>query len=197
VRSAVVFALTLGACYVPMLAAGPGSDGAGLGTFASDWEFNSTGFAVLAALGGDRARLAAPVLTALLIAIVWWRHRREPIERFGAMLYGVVFLCSPVVNPWYLIWVLFFTALRPSAWGVSAALIVPVAYAHGLNVDGLAGPYEHAAWVRPLEVAVVAGGLTLDGLRFRKRGAVQPGSHSPHSTPSAVRCSVPPALEPR
>jgi hypothetical protein len=80
----------------------------------------------------------------------------------GDWIFGVFFLLSPVVNPWYLLWMLPFVALFPTSAGVAALVVVSVAYAHGLHLPGSElGPYDHPTWVRVVEVVTifVAGSL--------------------------------------
>jgi hypothetical protein len=68
-----------------------------------------------------------------------------------------------VVNPWYLLWLLPFVALRPSAAGITALIAVSLAYAHGLNLgEESLGAYEHPAWVRPMEIIAVLLALGWD-----------------------------------
>src|SRR5690606_18146268 len=72
------------------------------------------------------------------------------------ILYAAFFLVSPVVNPWYALWMLPFIAARPSAWGVASLAAVTLSYAHGswLSDPGLP-PYHHPGWVRPVEIAAI------------------------------------------
>ena len=76
------------------------------------------------------------------------------------------FLLAPVVNPWYLLWLLPFVALRPTAAGVTALAVVSLSYACGLNlgIDSL-GAYGHPGWVRPVEIGAVAAALLWDWRR--------------------------------
>ena len=68
-----------------------------------------------------------------------------------------------MVNPWYLLWVLPFAAIRPSAWAWTASVAVLLSYATGLNLQDMnMHPFGHPWWVRPVEygaiaLAVVAG----------------------------------------
>jgi hypothetical protein len=84
----------------------------------------------------------------------------------GDWIYGIFFLLSAVVNPWYMLWLLPFVALFPSVTGIAACMVVTLSYAHGLNLNeaGLA-PYEHPWWVRPAEIAAVCLGLGVDWFR--------------------------------
>ncbi len=72
------------------------------------------------------------------------------------LLYGCLFLFAPVVNPWYLLWLLPFVCAHPSAWGVAALASISLSYSHGLflQLPELV-PYQHPGWVRPAEIGVV------------------------------------------
>jgi alpha-1,6-mannosyltransferase len=158
-RAAAAFAATLVLLHLPFLLLDGAAAGAGLSTFLGGWEFNSTGFAVVSALlGGPAARPACALLFGLAYLAFLWRSRGardRDIPRLE-VAFAAFFLLAPVVNAWYLLWMLPFVALRPAAWSVVALAVVPLAYVHGLTLpaSGLA-PYEHPEWVRPVEVGVV------------------------------------------
>ena len=124
------------------------------------WEFNSTLFAVIANISGASA---AKWICLFLFSIFyiyyagrWHLNHTETIPR-GDWVFGVFFLFSAVVNPWYLLWLLPFVAVFPSTPGVAALIVVTLSYVHGLNLpeSGLR-PYEHPLWVRWAEMVVLA-----------------------------------------
>jgi hypothetical protein len=178
-RAWVACTLVLLALYLPFGLSGSGAELAGTAAFLREWEFNSLAHAALAAGLGA---LAAKVLGALLYLIFYaaylrrwlqgvrWVGKPRPLPR-GDWILGVFLLLAPVVNPWYLLWLLPFVALRPSAWGAAALIAVDLSYIHGQHLadPGLA-PYEHPAWVRPLEVLLLLCGFALD-LRRRRANA--------------------------
>lgn len=99
----------------------------------------------------------------MIAGYAWFLRLRQTGGQWprGDWLYGGFFLLSPVVNPWYLLWMLPFTALRPAAWSLAALALVSTSYLCGLHAGAAAlGPYEHPAWLRPLEY----GGIALAGL---------------------------------
>jgi hypothetical protein len=169
-RAGVAFAAALAMLYGPFLLAAGGSDRAALAVFLDDWEFNSLAFAPLRALLGSRgARLASALV---LGGIVLWflaaaRRTGTALPR-GDLLYGALFLLSPVVNPWYLLWLLAFVALRPTLWGAAALAAVPLSYFHGGVVASASlAPYEHPVWVRPAEILVVLLAAAIEQVRRR------------------------------
>lgn len=165
--AAGAFAVTVAGLYAPFLA---GSD-AGLTTlarFAFGWQFNAPIHGVLDAAVGPvlgRAALAC-VLVAGWLTLAWRLRARQPAP--GEYLFGGALLLSPVVNPWYLLWVLPFATVRPllTPWAAAAAL--PLSYAHGLFVDesGL-GPYAIAPGASTLEWGVIGLALAWDLWRSR------------------------------
>ena len=70
---------------------------------------------------------------------------------------GLFLLCAPVINPWYLLWLLPFAVIHFTASAWLASVLVMLAYVVGLNIeaDNLLGPYDMPSWVRPLEFGVI------------------------------------------
>lgn len=107
----------------------------------------------LADLSLAAAKLVA--LAALACAIAWTvRRRLEPIPAF-LWVGGALVLLTPVMHPWYLLWVLPWAACR-GAWpwfAFGAAL--PLAY---LPLDGwwAGGSWDAPAWVPLVEYGVLA-----------------------------------------
>ena len=98
----------------------------------------------------------------------WHLNHTETVPR-GDWVFGVFFLLSAVVNPWYLLWLLPFVAIFPSIPGVTALVVVTLSYMHGLNLPGTnLGPYEHPNWVRLVEIAAV-GIAALVQVYWRRR----------------------------
>ena len=153
------------ALYGPFWLRGSAADLAGLRAMAGEWEFNSSIFAVVAAL---TSRSAASVLCALGFGVVWlalfarWTKNplSDPSENAlapGEWIYGAFLLLSATANPWYAVWLWPFVALRPSAVGVVALAAVSLSYLTGLNLgDATLGNFAHPLWVRPLEFGLIA-----------------------------------------
>jgi hypothetical protein len=80
---------------------------------------------------------------------------------------------SPVINPWYLLWLLPFAAIFPSAWAWTASVAILLAYVTGLNLNDFGmQPFHQPMWVRPLEFGLILTALATDWFRIRrsKRG---------------------------
>jgi len=158
-----LFLVVFGMLCLPM-AGFAGGSGVGLTSFLAEWEFNSTVFALLANWGGPFVAKAvgAAFMAGLCIALLY-RERHggsfgpaRAVPR-GDLLFAGFFLFAPVVNPWYLLWLLPFVCVYPSAWGVAALAAVSLSYAHGLFLaDGALPAYQHPDWVRPAELGLIA-----------------------------------------
>lgn len=111
----------------------------------------------------------------------WWNTRLKsgvwapPIPP-GAEVYGAFFLFSATVNPWYLLWLAPFVALRPWSAGIAAMALVSLSYITGLNLgQSNLDNFEHPDWVRGVEY----GGIALAGAvevwrRLRPNPSSQP-----------------------
>jgi alpha-1,6-mannosyltransferase len=150
-------------------------------TFARDWQFNALGFALIqSVMGSFAARIAsAVIMLGLWSAIAIWLWVRSSRKRASArepltvgaivMAFGTLLFFSPVINAWYLLWLLPLAALTRwiSPW--AAAFVLPLSYATYFNLDMPAAPYVLPVWVTGLEWCVVLLALVFDVSRARKR----------------------------
>ncbi|MCI0746272.1 MAG: hypothetical protein L0Y58_12785 [Verrucomicrobia subdivision 3 bacterium] len=173
-RSWLMFALVVAAMYLPFVFTGTSADLQGLLTFAASWEFNSSLYAVLSNFTGVLA--AKFVLGGVFLTVcfaVWLQWRRDRSLPRGDILYGALFLCAATVNPWYLLWMLPFVALRPSVAGLTALAAVSASYITWFNLGvATGGAFEHPIWVRPIEYGAVLAGAGIDLWRWRRSKAV-------------------------
>ncbi len=146
----------------------------GLGQMARNWLFNAPIYMLLLPV------LPAVWIKALMLSLytaIWstyaWKfvfvqdRGPEKVIPRGDFLFGLLFLCMPVMNAWYLPWLLPFAVIYPSRWAWTASLAVLLCYAVGLNPD------------QPLPAAVVAMeygaifiALLYDTVRPIQRGSV-------------------------
>ncbi len=154
------FLATLGLIYGPILASGSAAEWPGLRAMAGYFEFNSLGFSLLATcFGSSAARFLWLALFALSAAFLFARWARldgtlnkAPI----ANLFLVFLLLSPVLNPWYAIWLVPFVAIKPARPALALLVVVPLSYATGLNLnDPTLATYAQPNWVRPIEFGIV------------------------------------------
>ena len=190
---------TLLACYLPFWLQGTLADWTGLRTFAREWEFNSSGYALLSwAWGPTIARPLAAALFGIAWLAIFWRGAERgqlcpPAEGSlahsaaglpippGLLVFGLFFLLSPTFNPWYALWFLPFVALQPTLMGITVLATVSLSYITCQNL-GLPGGYEHPIWVRLLEFGLIGVTLLIDFKRsaFTRHGtAVVPYGETP------------------
>ncbi len=164
--------------YGPLLLAGSRVEWQGLRAMAGGFEFNSLGYALLAVSFGNEAARVFWLFIFGLVAlglVIAWRARKQSLAQAPLVdLLLAFFLLTPVLNPWYLVWLAPFVALRPSTRGVALLVVVPLSYATGLNLaDPNLAAYAQPAWVRPLEFGVfllaLASGFWRPLLSWRKQ----------------------------
>jgi hypothetical protein len=161
------------ACYAPFFLQSSLADFAGLRTFAQEWEFNSSGYALLS--WGFGPSWARP-LAALLFGSGWiglfYLWVRQMASRGslppGLLVFGLFFFLSPTFNPWYALWLLPFVALKPTMTGITALATVSLSYITRQNLgEGVLDGFAHPAWVRPVEFGLIASVLIVEKWRHR------------------------------
>ena len=161
--------------YAPFLLQGA-SDLSTLNIFLRHWQFNASVFLFIANLTDSiTARVICYAIFAACYALYfyrWTRKKSPPSMRdFAAaavITFGVFLFLSPVVNAWYLLWLLPFAALQrwltPWAW----AAVVPLSYIIGLHFPASQlGVYEVAGWAVAMQVTVIVIAVAVDGYRHR------------------------------
>ena len=167
-RHWLLFAATVAAVYAPFALSG-GSELASLQVFAREWEFNSWLFGLLKAiLPAFDARLAVGLAFAAFWGwyhVTYFRSQTGTIPR-GDWIFGGLLAVSPVINPWYLLWLLPFAAVYPTIWAWTASLAVLLSYVTGLNLqDHAMQPFGQPLWARGLEFGLILCGLGCDLIR--------------------------------
>jgi len=131
----------------------------GLQVFAQEFEFNSALYGLIRL--GLSAFWAKMLLGMAFIGMttvhffLYWRRRSRRLPR-GDWLFGGLLIISPVINSWYLLWLMPFACIYSNlaVWVASAALLL--SYVTGLNLeDSVLAPYEHPTWIRPLEFGII------------------------------------------
>jgi hypothetical protein len=171
----VAFGMTVLILYVPFLGSifplAGGIRGHPLWTMGAAWIFNAPLYGFLQPLIGP---WTLRVLLAVFFFVYWvswtcssWRSPDTHWPR-GDRLFGLMLLCAPVVNPWYLLWPLAFWARKPTAWLAVASVGVMLSYATGLNLgDRSLAPYQIPNAVLIVEYGMIAVALGLDVWRGR------------------------------
>ena len=175
-RAPILFALTLGVCYLPFLYFGD-TDLQALLVFAESWEFNAALYALLSnAMDPMLAKFMLAIGCSLLIAYYWVKWRGEPqwsIPR-GDWIFGLFLLCAPVINAWYVLWILPFAMLYPSRWAWMASVVVVLAYITSWTLgDFSQEPFAQPWWTRALQFGAVGAMLIWDFQRPIQSGRNQ------------------------
>jgi len=176
-RSALAFAITLLAVYTPFILQGSTADWEGLLVFAEHWEFNSALYAIVHKVAAAPiAKLLCYGLFACVYAalfIIWTRGRIAEFPLDG--IYGLFLFVSPVINPWYLLWIMPFAVRRPRIWSITALIAVSLSYAtiSNLSADG-AGNFGHPSWLRPVEFGIILLAIAIDAIVSAKSRREQP-----------------------
>jgi len=183
-RHWLAFLATIYALYFPFLNNGE-SDLLGLSAMANSWEFNSAFYGILTLWF---SAVTSKVILAFLLCVFvggYFLHyfklrlgfnlssirsifmiKKNPSIIRGDWLMGISLLCSPVINPWYLIWVLPFATIyvNPSVW--LASVMIMLAYVVGLNIETseFLGPYDQPTWLRVLEFSIIITAIFLQGI---------------------------------
>ena len=166
----ILAGITMAAMYAPFVLGGA-TGVASLQVFAREWEFNSAAFALLTAVFRPLdAKLALGVMYAAFWVHYAVKSRNDGPDAIprGDWLYGAMLAVSPVINPWYLLWLLPFAAVFPSAWAWTASVAVLLSYISGIHLnDYLLQPYQQPAWARLLEFGLILLALAYDPVQRR------------------------------
>lgn len=169
VRGSLAAVATLAVLYAPALLTLSGAEGRALSVFGEQWTFNPLLFKLAAAVLGDTAARWAVVvvftLVWLALATQWRSRLRRGVTRQDAAppppvvaVLVAMLLLSPVVNPWYWLWVLPLATLQFSALAWVAASASLLAYAH-VGTQVLAGSsivtYAVPLWASTLQLVAM------------------------------------------
>ena len=171
----VLFGITIAAMYAPFVLTG-GTDLETLGIFAREWEFNSAAFGLLTTVL-ERSYAAAVLGVTFagfwLLYVAHFVKNAVPGVPRGDWVYGVFLAVSPVINPWYMLWLLPFATIVPSAWAWTASAVVLLSYVTGINLNAPdLQSYQQPLWVRSLEFGLILMALAYDLIRRRRRRSV-------------------------
>jgi len=140
-KQGILAGLVILTCYIPFLLQGSNTGLTSLQTMAEEWEFNAGPYALIKiATSVEAARYLWLGIFALIYTSILFHYWKRP-KNFGKeapldIIYGSFFLLSPVINPWYLLWMIPFIMLRPKPWSISALIVVSLSYITGANLQG-------------------------------------------------------------
>jgi hypothetical protein len=166
IRDAALAAAVVGLLYVPFLSHGRIPIGS-LGTYVQSFRFNGPVFAMLDRVAPPQLLAGLAVLVGLVTATGLRSATPERSPEVFAWPIAASLLCSPVVFPWYLLWLLPFvtsaSTLLIIVWTVS---IIPTYVMWHLRTLGRPwGPLP--GWVMLLEYGCVAIAAAIIALRRR------------------------------
>lgn len=111
-----------------------------------------------------------------VFAVLWFAYLAKtllgPEPSFRAdWLFGIFFLCVPVLNAWYLVWLLPFAVIYPTATAWAASVSILLAYGIGLNLPGSGlEPYQQPVALLIIEFLIIAAAFVWDIWRYRTKG---------------------------
>lgn len=138
---------------------------AGTRTYARDWSFNAGIYALMSAVTGAPGlwlRLGAGVLW-VAAALVLARRFKDPLT-YAAGAVALALALSPVVHPWYALWLLPFLCFFPHPAGLAFTGLVALSYAV-LAVYDRTGVWALPPWVPVVEYGTAYGLLFLGSPR--------------------------------
>jgi hypothetical protein len=136
----------------------------GLWHYARPWEFNSSLYHVLNAWLGNP--FLVRLLGALAVIATGWivAARHDDVTGYTLVVIQAAILVTPVLEPWYLLWLIPLLCLRPSwMWLVFSGLVAASYLA--LVRFAQEGIWAMPAWVRWVEYAPLYAVLLVKGLR--------------------------------
>ena len=169
--------VTVALMYFPFVIQGA-TDLTVLGHFATNWQFNESFFRLIEYLTSDSvARYLCGFTFAVWFTVYLWKqiqHSSDTAIPRMDWVFGMLLFLSPVVNSWYLVWLLPFAVIRPSFWAWTAATVSVLSYVTGLHlsVEHLAA-YEISATAWLTEYGCIGLALILDWYRHRLKQIVE------------------------
>jgi hypothetical protein len=122
----------------------------------------------------DLALACAKLLGVLVLVVVYakaWQRRECPLESAYLVL-GALVLVSPVLHPWYVLWVLPVAAVRGSYPWFAFAAAVPLGYLP-LKSWWTMGVWREPAWSLGVQTGVLLAAYGFDVLSRKKRVGVR------------------------
>ncbi|MBI4064585.1 MAG: DUF2029 domain-containing protein [Elusimicrobia bacterium] len=136
---------------------------AGFSAFAKDWTFNSSLYALLGlAIPSMTIRKSILALGLASFSFYWARRNREDSMRYAFGCFYALLLCSSIVEPWYITWLIPFLSFYPLwsalAWSWLAGFAYVVADRH----------YVLWAWIWVAQYILVYALLAIEIIRAPK-----------------------------
>jgi alpha-1,6-mannosyltransferase len=146
----------------------------GIADFGNQWVFNPTLFRGMAIIWGDaNARISVVVIFAFTVfGLVYAQRKLCSIEPSIVCAFGVLFLLSPVVNPWYWLWILPLAFISVTAGASISLLLAPavslLAYVHFSNAQLTEQQFVVPNWASVCQLLATLLVLMHYGRHYRK-----------------------------
>ena len=160
-----LFGMVLLVLYGPFVWKG-GSDMAGLLVFAREWHFNSSLYTLLRQwFDPVIVKLLSGTAFIFIFSTLFWQHQKASVWKIprGDIVFGLFLLIAPVVNAWYLIWLLPFAVLFPAFWSWTFSVTILLSYAIGINLSSTeVAFFEIPLWIILMEYGAVIMAIGID-----------------------------------
>ena len=164
------FGITLALLYLPHLVQGV-TDVTALLIFADQWQYNAFVYAIVSNfLDPTVSKILLGISASFFIGWLWFGFRKIPFISIprGDWIFGVLLLVAPVINAWYVLWILPFLVLRPSRWGWTASVALLLAYINYGNLGVTsADPFTLPGYVQVTEFTLIALACVFDIRKYR------------------------------
>lgn len=159
--------------YFPFITNTTATDIYSLHLFLSQWQFNSSAFEIFNQwLDHANSRLLCLLLFACVMVCYLFFWQKKIAQSFvprGDIIFGALLLFSPVVNPWYLLWLLPFFVIYPSLWALTALIVAPLSYINGFYLENSTyRPYQIPLLVQITEYGIILFALFIDTIRHQR-----------------------------
>lgn len=153
----------------------------GLKVMSGDWFFNAPIYIAYNTLTPDDYSLT-PVKIVIIISFVTfcanallkhliqhYKHKQTTNLPRGDILFGLMLICLPALNPWYAIWLLPFAVLTPTFWAWAGSSILLLSYASGINLNNPElGSYQIPNLILAIEFGLITAAIIIHQIFIRK-----------------------------
>ena len=183
-------ALTVTLGYLPCVA-GATQLFSGLQRVSAQWEFNSFGYALLVHVWPQPAMARALLLGLLAAWVLLMARRHDDLPSYLLATLGATVLLAPVIEPWYIIWLIPFLCIRPRWSWLAFSGLVALSYMVLIGYVR-AGIWHVPLWVKVIEYGTLMGLLVWEqtGILLRSRAAAR-GAGGKQSVSEAERAGCP------
>jgi hypothetical protein len=131
----------------------------GVTSYATDWVFNPSLYGILALMTSNRALVKVILGLVLVVFSFYWAARcRDNVVRYAFGCLFALLLASPVVHPWYVLWVLPFLCFEMNNSALLWTALSPMTYVVLIRYAA-EGIWSLPPWVSWVEYGGVYGAL--------------------------------------